>query len=342
MSDEAPEIKAEAIKTKAPWCPGLAVIKRLASPLWWQHAWAFAWAFKRRLRTPSVLFFVGACLLMNMIRLFLEITELSAKAGGEPIDASIILPKLLTALFSSTTGGILGLIALSQLVFRLTLFTRAYMLFPLPTQVLDADNQNAIKEAFVEANTALNTHKGYLAQCLFIAMLIAMPLTFVFTACFFAASYAAMPDTQSLSVPPQIRGMAPLVTAIGAVLFVILSNYSVVSAALICLINRTVGSVTKHALFLTLTTLPLLAVGTVVVALISTAVSTPMAVVGMVAPTMQINALDSSTFGVQVALEAWQTLAGFVVYPIGSAFLLEIIRDASLVAPAAGERLEAA
>jgi hypothetical protein len=321
---------------KAPWCPGLSVIKRLLSPRWWRHAWAFTWAFKRRLRTPSLLFFIGACLLMNMIRLMVE---LNVKPDGQPIDASIVLPKLLIALFSSTTGGILCLIAMSQLVFRLTLFTRAYLRFPLLDQ---APAQESIKESFVEANTSLGTHKGYLAQCLLITMLIAMPLSLVFTACFFIGTFASVPDTQSLTLPPELRAVAPVVSIITGILFIVLSNYSVVSAALICLINRTVGSVTKHALFLTLTTLPLLAIGTALVAAVSTVVSTPMAALAMINPAMQVNILDASTFGSQVGAEVWQTLAGFIVYPIGSAFLLEIIRDASLVPPAAKDRLETA
>jgi hypothetical protein len=316
---------------KPPLFPGIRVLSRFFSPAWWHHVFLFSWQFRRRLVLPSALFFVAAVIFTFVINLMMELNQ---KPGQEAINANELLPKLLTGLAGLSLGGILFIVALSFLLVSLMTFTRAYLVFPLPANVSEtraADYSAKIEQSFLSAAVDLKTHKGYLTKVLLLEALICLPLILTFCVTFLFSGVLAAPDTSSMTIPPEMRALALPVQITAAVLFVILSNYSVVSVAVAIMFERTVGKAITFSLLLGLTSALLMSVMTGVTTVLSTVLTTPYVAIGL----FNANTAWATPGNIyqQLGWETWQVLAGFIVYPLCTAMLFEVVRDAVQTPP---------
>ncbi|MBU6450272.1 MAG: hypothetical protein KGS72_00725 [Cyanobacteria bacterium REEB67] len=316
---------------KPPLFPGIKVLARFFSPAWWHHVLLFSWQFRRRLVLPSALFFVAAIIFTFVLNL---LQELNQKPGQEAINANELLPKLLTGLAGLSAGGILFIVAFSFLLVSLMTFTRAFLVFPLPANVAEtraADYSKKIEQAFLSAAVDLKAHQGYLTKVLLLEALICLPLILTFCATFLFSSVLLAPDTTSLTIPPEMRAMALPVQLVTAVIFVILSNYSVVSVAVAIMFERTVGKAIAFSLQLGLTSALLMSVMTGVTTALSTVLTTPYVAIGL----FNANTAWATPGNLyqQLGWETWQVIAGFIVYPLCTAMLFEVVRDAVITAP---------
>jgi hypothetical protein len=311
------------------------VLKRFFSPLWWRHVLAFSWQFRRYLLAPALFF-----LLFSMIETPTMTMLKGIHAGSDGItDAGPLISKLLIAMVGFSSAGILFLLGMFLGVLRLTAFTRAYLFCPLPLTVA------AMKEAAYKTHTetcqreaveAMSKQKAYLARAWLIATLVMLPGIFI--ACLAGAMSViwSAPDRTVLSfpLPPELHKLAIYPQIVASIAGVMLNNYSVVTMAVTSMTNRTIGEATRQSMLLAFTTAPLMTAVSIFVLALTSLVTTPYEVANLLHPTGQLS--TPGTLPIAMAWEAWQVISGIMVYPIGTAFLTEVVRDLIVVDDSAG------
>ena len=273
---------------------------------------------------PAIIFLVAAFILTPTMDLLNSMKGL----GDQVQEAGPLIGKLLMALVGLGAGGILSLIGMFIGVIKLTAFTRAYLICPLPTSEAAIKSESYKAEAQSlqsQAIQALAKQKGYLAKVWLLAGLIMLPLFFVFFASSFWATLLTLPDTSAMPIPAEARKMAIWAQLIVAASMIIMSNYSIVTVAVSSMTNRPIGAAIRQTLLLGLTTAPLMTAVSAFVLLLSTVISTPYVVVTLLHPVGQWS--TPGTLPVALAWEVWQVASGIMLYPVCTALLIEVVRD---------------
>jgi len=299
------------------------VLKRLFSPLWWQHAAAFSWHFRHQLLWPAIFFMIFGLITAAVLDSFEGMRGLQ----NQTVEAGPFIAKMFIIVVGLSAGAVFFLLGMFSGVLKLTAYTRAFLSCPLPSSaatLAQSTYREQAKACQSEAVAAMSHHKAYLAKALFLAGLAMLPGLFIVGVCSFAGILLSAPDMPGLPIPPEARSLAlPCQIAVVAVL-VMLNNYSVVTIAVTSMTNRTIGDATRKSLLLTLTSAPLLTLASIIVVVITTVITTPQELLSMLHPTGH---LTPGPLPVAMAWEVWQVLSSVMVFPICTALLTEVVRD---------------
>jgi hypothetical protein len=313
---------ASATQKPSPF-PGPRVLKRFFSPLWWQHAFIFSWQFRSHLILPAIFFLLFALIVVALK----EVGYGLQGASNQPVDAGPFLAKLVGVVAGLAMSGIFFLCGMFLGVLKLSAFTRAFLLCPLPQNyaaMKDSAYQLQTHMCQTEAVEAMSKHKAYLGKAWLVATLVMLPGVFV------AAVAACIAITLSaetgVPVPDEYRHLAIYPIIFASAVGILLNNYSVVTLAVTSLTNRTVGQATRQSLLLTLTTAPLMTVVSAFVLVLTTLVTTPYSIMGLLQPASQTATPDP--LALAMAWQVWQVVTGILVYPLGTALVAEVVRDA--------------
>jgi len=309
---------------KLPLFPGLGTVARFCSLLWWQHTIAFSWLFKRYLLVPAILFILSAGLTVPAVNTLTAFNSM----GDQVQEAGPFITKMLLVWGALAISGILSIVAMAISVFKLAAFSRAFLLYPLPTGAAEMKGEqykNLIQQYQKEAATEIARHKGYLTKSWLLAALIMLPLIIVFALSSFSCVVLTMPDTSAITIPAETRRMIFIPQILAAISLLIMSNYSVVTMAVTCMNNLSVGAATKRSLLLSITTSPLLSAVSIAAMILVTLITTPYVVASMVQPSVQW--MTPGSLPQALAWEFWQVLAGMIMYPLSTALLCEVVRD---------------